>query len=138
LLDQARSSSRRYLFVQGLADRKNHYIDQANVEVVSFLNTADLNRAILSAEVVVCRSGYSSIMDLCRLGKKALLIPTPGQTEQVYLAEMLSAAGYFYIMDQDQLDLDTGIDQALARTGAPDYENSLSWLSDYLVTEKNG
>jgi len=37
--------------------------------------------------------------------KKAMLIPTPGQTEQEYLSEHLQEAGIFYSVPQDQLDL---------------------------------
>ena len=41
------------------------------------------------AEYVISRSGYSTIMDIIALGKKSILIPTPGQTEQEYLANYL-------------------------------------------------
>ena len=37
--------------------------------------------------MIICRSGYSSIMDIYFLRKKVLFIPTPGQTEQEYLAK---------------------------------------------------
>jgi len=43
-----------------------------------------------SDSVVICRSGYSSLMDLSYLGCKIILIPTPGQPEQVYLAKYIS------------------------------------------------
>ena len=46
-----------------------------------------LSEHVKNADLIVCRSGYSTIMDLFKLGKRALLVPTPGQTEQVYLAE---------------------------------------------------
>ena len=43
--------------------------------------------AIRHAKAIVCRSGYSSLMDLCALGQTAILIPTPGQPEQEKLAQ---------------------------------------------------
>lgn len=49
----------------------------------SSLETANL---IAQSRVVICRSGYSTLMDLAASGRKALLVPTPGQTEQEYLA----------------------------------------------------
>lgn len=55
------------------------------------------------AELVICRSGYSSVMDLIRLKKKALLIPTPGQPEQMYLARHLSRQGWFYSIEEKRL-----------------------------------
>ena len=55
---------------------------------MSHLNGEELNQAMVDADIVISRSGYSTIMDLARLGKKAIFIPTPGQTEQTsYLAE---------------------------------------------------
>ncbi len=73
--------------LQGLSSRE----DQENL----------LNRA----KVVVARSGYSTMMDLCALGKRALLIPTPGQTEQEYLAKFHRGKGSFYCVREDELDL---------------------------------
>lgn len=56
-----------------------------NIKIFNHLNTKELQEYILKSKKVVCRSGYSSIMDLTVLGKKAILVPTPGQTEQEYL-----------------------------------------------------
>lgn len=55
--------------------------------------TKDLECAINSSEMVLCRSGYTTIMDLAKLEKKAFFIPTPGQYEQEYLAERLDDKG---------------------------------------------
>lgn len=55
---------------------------------------------IEKADMVVCRSGYSTVMDLLKLGKKAILIPTPGQTEQEYLGKLLHEWGLFFHMPQ--------------------------------------
>lgn len=61
---------------------------QAGLSVFDFVTGNDLRRLILESETIVCRSGYSSLMDLHLLGKQNLvLIPTPGQSEQEYLAE---------------------------------------------------
>lgn len=50
-------------------------------------NATELAAALKGAETIICRSGYSSLMDLAALGKRAILIPTPGQPEQLYLAK---------------------------------------------------
>lgn len=58
-----------------------------NMRVVNYSYTNELRDMIVNSETVICRSGYSTLMDLNLLGKKKLiLIPTPGQTEQEYLA----------------------------------------------------
>jgi len=51
-------------------------------------------------------------MELSLLGKKALFIPTPGQTEQVYLAEYHKKRNNFYSVDQDRLNLTRDVEEA--------------------------
>jgi UDP-N-acetylglucosamine:LPS N-acetylglucosamine transferase len=59
----------------------------ANIKMIDLPNAKELSQLIQAAHTVVCRSGYSTLMDLHALQKKKLvLIPTPGQSEQVYLA----------------------------------------------------
>lgn len=48
----------------------------------------EADKEIASAETIISRNGYSTLMDLKFLNKKAILIPTPGQLEQEYLAEL--------------------------------------------------
>ncbi|MEY3052863.1 MAG: hypothetical protein RLY31_2648 [Bacteroidota bacterium] len=85
------------------------------VTVVPFLGATALNKAILSSGLYVGRAGYSTIMDLAVLRKKALLIPTPGQTEQEYLAERLHRKGFFLTQTQGSVDLAA----ALSNTDIP-------------------
>lgn len=54
--------------------------------VYPYLGSTRLNELLCASEIVVSRSGYSSIMDFFRINQKAVLIPTPGQPEQAYLA----------------------------------------------------
>ena len=58
---------------------------------------------ITESESIITRSGYTSIMDLISLNCSALLIPTPGQTEQEYLAVYLSEKGWFDTVNQNKL-----------------------------------
>ena len=57
------------------------------------------------SEIVIARSGYSTIMDLVAIGQQAVLVPTPGQTEQEYLAKYLSEKGLFKTMNQSDFEL---------------------------------
>jgi predicted glycosyltransferase len=62
-------------------------ISSENVVVKNFAFGDELKDLVVNAQTVICRSGYSTLMDLCLLNKKKMiLIPTPGQTEQEYLA----------------------------------------------------
>lgn len=65
-----------------------------------------LEPLIQQASLVFCRSGYSTLMDLLALGKKAVVIPTPGQTEQEYLARHTHGLGLFFRLPQSQLPAD--------------------------------
>ncbi len=67
---------------------------------VSHLGAKELNEAMLASDMVLSRSGYTTLMDLAKLNKKAILIPTPGQSEQEYLGKYLMKKGYFYSLPQ--------------------------------------
>jgi predicted glycosyltransferase len=72
---------------------------------VSHLETNAFTQVLQQADWVISRSGYSSIMDYIALQISAVLVPTPGQSEQEYLAEWLSEKGWFTCVRQDHLDL---------------------------------
>lgn len=61
-----------------------------NLTTHSHLDDQSLSECLQQAEYIFCRSGYSTILDLAKLGLKANLIPTKGQSEQVFLAKLLS------------------------------------------------
>jgi hypothetical protein len=69
------------------------------------LPAAELEALMRKARLIVARSGYSTVMDLARLGKRALLIPTPGQSEQEYLGPFLAARGRAFCVKQSAFSL---------------------------------
>lgn len=74
--------------------------------VIPFLGSAELQAALQHAKLVISRSGYSSLMDYAALGlKHVLLIPTPGQTEQMYLGALLKEEGVAVCQPQHRLDV---------------------------------
>ncbi len=94
------------LLVQGLPC-ENYPLEQTfgNLKKVSFMDTEKLMFAINKSETVICRCGYSSVMDMVTLNKKAVFIPTPGQPEQEYLAARLTENKWFYHESQDNFNL---------------------------------
>ena len=78
--------------MQGKIEAEQKITQVGKVTVYNFMSSEELQEYILKADEIICRSGYSSIMDLHALGKllNATLIPTPGQTEQEYLAKYIS------------------------------------------------
>lgn len=88
-----------------------------NLTVKSHLKAKDLNDVILQAELIICRPGYSTIMDLAKLEKKAIFIPTPGQTEQEYLAKQFMQKGICFAQKQNEFDFEKAINESNNYTG---------------------
>jgi len=81
--------TKKVLFVRGKINTKSQLKNTDNITFVNFLEQEDLFKSIVNSKFVIARSGYSTIMDLAVLQKKCFFIPTPGQTEQEYLAKNL-------------------------------------------------
>ncbi len=109
-------------------------LDAGKLTTFDFLTTDKLFELMMMSDVVVCRSGYSSVMDLAALGKRAILIPTPGQTEQEYLAQKLHHAGIFLSQKQDNLDLLRAFEQLRNYSGFGKMRTTHERLSE-LITE---
>ncbi len=76
-----------------------------NLNVISHLNAKSLNQQMVNANVIISRSGYSTVMDIAKLHKKAIFVPTPGQTEQLYLAKYFYDKNSAFAMHQKELDI---------------------------------
>ncbi len=92
-------------------------ISNPNIEILNYLKGIELQRVVNEAEIVLCRPGYSSMMDLAVLGKKAILIPTPGQTEQEYLGRKLMSEGIAFCQLQNEFDLKIALSGARSCSG---------------------
>ncbi|MFN5621009.1 MAG: glycosyltransferase, partial [Flavobacteriales bacterium] len=90
LLHRLLGSQRSALMVCGTPD-ESFDRQEGNVRLVSHLPDAQLAGVLKSAGHIICRPGYSTIMDLHVLGCKAEFIPTPGQTEQEYLWRVMGS-----------------------------------------------
>ena len=71
-------------------------------KVTDLLSGDALQQAIEEADWIIARSGYSTLMDLHALNKKSILIPTPGQPEQEYLANWLTGKKQWYCINQSK------------------------------------
>ena len=87
------------------SDLPNHYKVQGSLTKLRYASGQDLLDIIMQSEFVVCRSGYSTLMELLPMHKKMILIPTPGQTEQTYLATSLADRQMAIMMEQSSFDL---------------------------------
>ncbi len=93
LKDSLKNIEKRVLMVRGKVEKEQKWEDFENIKTVNFMASEELENAINACEIVISRSGYTTIMDLTVLEKKAFFIPTPGQYEQEYLAKRLKDLG---------------------------------------------
>ncbi len=124
IIIQAQSVPKKILIVGGKPESQINQTLSSNLQYVAFMNAKTLNEAMLAADLVISRSGYSTIMDLVKISKPAILIPTPGQTEQEYLANYFMEQGLFYCQQQDKFNLVDAIEKS---------QNYLGFPTDYIV-----
>jgi len=89
LLDAFKEFRGSVLLVRGVVEQQQITTQLGTITMYNFMQSDALQNAINSSDIIVCRSGYTTIMDLAKLNKKAFFIPTPGQFEQEYLAKRL-------------------------------------------------
>jgi uncharacterized protein (TIGR00661 family) len=109
-LAQLKNFTGTALLVKGLPDAATNdeipdWPDNNKIKIAAHLNAGELSKAIQQSDIIISRSGYTTIMDLIKLQQKAVLIPTPGQTEQEYLAAYLMEQKIFLSISQDNFSL---------------------------------
>ena len=88
-----------------------------NVTLISHLPSTEMVELMKKAKLIISRSGYTTLLELVALGKKAIFIPTPGQTEQEYLAKQLLKNGYYYSENQKEFNLKRAIAHSVPYNG---------------------
>jgi hypothetical protein len=127
------ASGRSCMLVQGKPGEAPLPATNNQLRIYSHLPSKDLRQAILSSKLVLCRSGYSTLMDLQALQAKAVLIPTPGQTEQEYLARDLFKRRVCGHISQDRITQVRIDKQATHANGFPPVEPSFSLLQSAIT-----
>ncbi|TAL61250.1 MAG: glycosyltransferase [Bacteroidetes bacterium] len=109
--------TRGMLIVQGVTEKNERRKITRNVEMVSYLTSEELQKEVLASEIVLSRPGYSTVMELAVLGKKAIFVPTPGQTEQEYLAKHFMKKKIAYSISQKEFDLQVALKESEKYSG---------------------
>jgi uncharacterized protein (TIGR00661 family) len=117
ILSQITGLRYNFTIISGMPESEKINSENKKLTIFPHLAAEELSSLIKSSSIVICRSGYSSVMDLQAIGAKALFIPTPGQTEQIYLAKILHSNGIALWRHQKDLDLKTDIERALSFKG---------------------
>lgn len=100
------------VFLRGLPGESELPAVSANIQILNHLPAEAMENVMREAHLVVSRCGYSTVMDLLSMGKKSILIPTPGQTEQEYLATHLMAQNLALCIPQSKLKLMNALELA--------------------------
>lgn len=104
VIEKARTVHGKVVILRALPDSSEEPSDlPPNVTVFNHVNDEMFVSLVRRSEVIICRGGYTSLMDLAALNRKAFLVPTPGQTEQEYLAEYLSDKGFRWCRQKEFL-----------------------------------
>jgi hypothetical protein len=112
LLRQLENYNGKTLFIRGLPGSTDLPAAPAGVTIVPHLPPVEMSAALSTAALVLARCGYSTVMDLAALRRPSILVPTPGQTEQEYLAAHLSANGFAFCTSQKGFDLQKAMNAA--------------------------
>ncbi len=116
----------RVLFIRGVIENEQKTEEQANVISYNFMNSRQLGKALNESEMIICRSGYTTLMDLAKLNKKAFLIPTPGQYEQIYLAKKLKKEGILPYQTQEKFKIEN-LEELINYEGFSLYKEQINW-----------
>jgi uncharacterized protein (TIGR00661 family) len=133
VVKQLMSESLRVAIVRGVPSTEYKMALTVQGDVFDMLTTPQLQRLIDTSEIILARSGFSTVMDLARLRRKAIFIPTPGQTEQEYLAARLMEKGIAYSMRQTDFELRQGMKQAQIFKGFEDLPEETTLLDGALA-----
>ncbi len=125
---------KKTLFVSGVVEHKQKTTTEGNITYCNFLTSEKLEQAILQSDLVLSRSGYTTVLDLAKLQKKAFFIPTPGQFEQEYLAKRLQGKNMVPMSKQDDFKLEMLLKAPLYK-GFEGYDTTTDWDDLFEVFE---
>jgi hypothetical protein len=99
-----RLKNEKSVILEGRPESKPEKRSEGNLTYISHLSPREMTDLIYRSRHIISRSGYTTLMELTALGKSAIIIPTPGQTEQEYLAGYLSQKGWFRSISQKEIN----------------------------------
>lgn len=124
----------KVVFIRGVIEDEQKKSQIENLTVYNFMTSEELGRTFNESAMVLCRSGYTTIMDLAKLGKKAFFIPTPGQYEQEYLAKKLKKDGLVPFARQEKFRIENLLETDLYK-GLPDIKSNIHWKQLFCLFE---
>ncbi|MFK7113172.1 glycosyltransferase [Flavobacterium oreochromis] len=124
------------LFIKGEVNSQQKISTEGFFTFYNFMNTEQLEIAFNTSKLIICRSGYTTIMDLAYLGKKAFFIPTPGQYEQEYLANKLNDERIIPYCLQDNFTLKK-LENISNFKGFDLFKNEIDWKKHFEIFQQS-
>lgn len=112
IIDEVVNYNGTATIARGLPAERNIIPSTNTILFHNHLSSEELNNEAMKAALIIGRSGYSNVMDIAALQKKSILIPTPGQTEQEYLADHLMKKRFAFCINQNEFSLLKNIEEA--------------------------
>jgi len=126
MLQLQSENKKNILFVKGKIESTQTVNQEGNITYYNYMTADQLELAIQQSKFVVCRSGYTTVLDLAKLGQRAYFIPTPGQYEQEYLAKKYQDEGLAPFVDQENLD-SSKFNSVLQYRGFDSFDHEINW-----------
>ncbi len=109
LLQKFKQLNIKTALIRGVINNDKDVENQHLTTIYNYVTAKDMEQLINRSDAVICRSGYTSVMDMASMQKKVLMIPTPGQDEQIYLAKHLAEKFGVTVQRQDNINLSDNI-----------------------------
>lgn len=122
------------VMIRGVVEEKQVREQRGNILTYNFMTSAELEKTLNESALLISRSGYTTIMDVAKLGKKAFFIPTPGQFEQEYLARKMKKDGLLPSAKQEKFRLENLLEADLY-PGLPFPKSEIHWKNLFCLFE---
>jgi uncharacterized protein (TIGR00661 family) len=132
LIEELQKYNGKIIFIKGKVAPEQKMEIQNHITYYNFMTSDEIETAFNESRLVLCRSGYTTVMDLAKLEKKAFFIPTPGQFEQEYLAKRFKRIGMAPFAKQNEFKSEKLLEIDLYK-GFPITNETVNWKQLFIL-----
>jgi uncharacterized protein (TIGR00661 family) len=132
IISELENYPKKVIFIKGVIEKNQTQEEKGTITFYNFMNSQELENAFNESNHVLCRSGYTTVMDLAKLNKKAFFIPTPGQYEQEYLAKKFNNEGIIPTCKQEKFTIQK-LNKIELYKGFKNYTTKKNWNKIFSV-----
>jgi uncharacterized protein (TIGR00661 family) len=135
IIKELKNSNKKVVVVKGIIEAEQKSETIGNTTFYNFMQSTELEQLLNQSAIVLSRSGYTSVLDLACLEKKAFFVPTPGQTEQEYLARKLKVQKIAPYATQEEFNINI-LSEVASYKGFKGYYTQPNWEYLFEVLKK--